>query len=141
MVCYYVDSCIWLNLFKNEKSYSGKDFGKIAKQFFDFSLRNNHEIVLSSFIIREMQFVLSEKDSKKVIDKIKHTTFFKKHFVSKNEFLFARFLEKEFNYSISFFDCVHLSICMKNNFVLVTRDNLLIKKSNGYAKKPEELLK
>jgi len=138
-VDYYIDSCIWLNLFKNEKSKSGKDFGKITKMFFEYSLEKKHTIILSSFVIKEIQFVLSEEEHNKVIQKLKKATHFRKHFVSELEFNFARVLEKEFDYTISFFDCIHLSICIKNNFILVTRDNLLIKKSNGIAIKPENL--
>lgn len=139
MAEYYIDSCIWLNLFKNEKNKSGKDFGKIAKEFFEHSIEKKHAIILLSFVIKEIQHVLSEEDYQKVIQKLKQTTYFRKHFVSESEFDFARMLEKEFNYTISFFDCVHLSVCIKNNFVLVTRDNLLIKNSKGIAIKPEEL--
>jgi predicted nucleic acid-binding protein len=137
---FYVDSCVWLNIFMAEVSPFGKDFEQIARAFFEFAINTDDEIFLSSFVLKEIRYVLSLETFNEVNNKINEIIPFTKHLVSQKEYSFAKELEKEFNYAISFFDCVHLSVCLNNGFVLVTRDNLLIKKAKGIAKRPEDLI-
>jgi len=40
---------------------------------------------------------------------------------------YARKLESEHNFILSFFDCIHIAICQRLGFFLVTRDKLLMK--------------
>jgi len=55
---------------------------------------------------------------------------------------FARKLESKSDFTISFYDCLHIAICKRLNFILVTRDNLLINFAKDYieVQKPENLL-
>ena len=75
-------------------------------------------------------------------------TFFKKQakFVFANllceDYDFARKLEKDLNYDLSFYDCLHIAICKRSSFILVTRDSLLLKNAKKYiqAIMPEQFL-
>ncbi|MDD4983478.1 MAG: PIN domain-containing protein [Candidatus ainarchaeum sp.] len=139
---YYVDSCIWLNLFKMEiGSNSIVPSWKIAKDFFEKIIFSEDKIYYSGFVIKELSGKL---DADQLQDKIKYIRS-EKNFVyikaTEEDYAFARNLEQEFGFKISFFDCMHIAICKRNNFVLVTRDKLLIGLSGQYipVMKPEEL--
>ncbi len=53
----------------------------------------------------------------------------------------ARKIEKENDYLISFYDCLHISFCKKINAILITRDKELIIIARNYIEvfKPEEI--
>mgnify|MGYP001585283589 FL=1 len=61
--------------------------------------------------------------------------------VTDEDILFARKLEAESNYTISFFDCMHTAVCKRIGTILVTRDKKLLVFANKYilALKPEYL--
>jgi predicted nucleic acid-binding protein len=126
---FYVDSCIWLNLFKKEGDESkGVPYWKIAKSFLKkVALSENAEVLYTSFILKEIN------------RKIQDSSLFRKHlgfmrsskrfiFIDclKEDYILARKLESESGFSISFIDCINVAICMRLNAVLVTRDRNLI---------------
>jgi len=61
--------------------------------------------------------------------------------LNEEDYEFARKVESEIDYELSFYDCLHIAICKRMNFILVTRDNLLIKTARRFiiAEKPENL--
>jgi predicted nucleic acid-binding protein len=141
---FYVDSVIWLNLFKKEGDPAkGVPYWKIAKDFTEkIIFSQDEEIVYSGFILKEMKFKLDENTFKE------KQMFFKEEekirFVKATEedYSFARKLESDVKYEISFFDCLHIAICKRLNLIFVTRDELLIKIARKFiqADKPENLL-
>ncbi|MBW2969136.1 PIN domain-containing protein [Candidatus Woesearchaeota archaeon] len=138
---FYVDSCIWLNLFKKEGDpKKGKPYWEIAKDFLEYVSSNGCEIFISSFISKEIFF--KAKDIFK-----KFTVFYQEakyiHVISveKEDYTFARKLESCSNFEISFYDCLHIIISKRLNAILVTRDRKLIDFAKKYiiVKKPEDL--
>ncbi len=142
---YYFDTCIWLNFFKKEVNpYTQIEYWKIVELFLEKILTsNNNSIYYSGFVLKELEYKLKDPYNFKIIK-----NFFKNEekiiFIKADEeiYSFARNLESKFKYKISFFDCLHIAICKKNNFTLITRDNELINYSKNiiYAKKPEHLI-
>lgn len=59
---FYVDSCIWLNLFKKEgDSNKGVPFWKIAEDFVrKVMFSEDEEIVYSGLVLREIRFKIGE---------------------------------------------------------------------------------
>lgn len=54
---YYVDSCIWINLFKKEGDQSkGVSYWKLAKDFIKIS-----NIIVSTIVIKELSFKIEDK--------------------------------------------------------------------------------
>ena len=142
---FYVDACIWLNLFKKEGDPTkGSPYWKIAKDFIEnIIFSEDKEIFYSGFVLREMQLKLNN-------DKLyneKHT-FIREEpkfiFIKaiQEDKVLARKLESESEFEISFYDCLHISICKRTNSVLITRDNKLIEFAKDYieVQKPEDLL-
>lgn len=134
---YYLDSCIWLNLFKKEKHY-----WKIAENFIKMILFSTDEITYSGFILKELKFKLNKNKFNEKVDFLKQEKKFNFIKSTQEDYNLARKIESEFNFEISFFDCLHISICKRLNFILITRDKLLIEKAKKYViiKRPEELL-
>jgi predicted nucleic acid-binding protein len=138
---FYIDSCIWLNLWKKEgNSKGGKPYWKIAKEFINQT--NNEQIIYSGFVLKEIKFKLDNycifKEKLKFFKKSK----FKYIKSITEDYSFARKLESKINYQISFFDCLHIAICKRLNLCLITRDTELIKIAKDYIKvfKPEKLI-
>jgi predicted nucleic acid-binding protein len=140
---FYLDSCIWLNLFKKEGDPTkGIPYWKIAKDFIEKVLfSNNEEIIYSGLILKELKFILDESTYKEKLLFFEEENF---KFVKTTEedYSFARKLESELNYELSFYDCLHIAICKRLNLILVTRDEILIKFAKNYilVDKPENLM-
>jgi predicted nucleic acid-binding protein len=142
---FYVDSCIWLNLFKKEGDPTkGVPYWKIAEDFINKVIfSEDKEIIYSGQVLREIQFKLNNEELfKDRLEFINGEEKFKRIDVTKEDSAFARKLESESNFDISFYDCIHIAICKRLNIVLVTRDNDLMEFAKDYISvdKPENLL-
>ena len=138
-IVYYIDTCIWLNLFKREGDETkGEPYFKIAQDFIE---KEADKIVYSGIVLKEFRFILNDE----IIFKEKKQ-FFKEFFefvkLSEKDYDLARKYEIENNSKISFYDYLHIAICKNNNFILITRDKDLIETAKKYinVKKPEEIL-
>lgn len=142
MKSYYVDSCIYLNLWKKEFDNFGNPLWKFAKDFFERADSENSIIYYSGFLLKELMFILSTEEYLDKRELFETSPNFKKTILSKKEFNLASKIKKE-NSEISFYDVIHMLLARQTNSVLVTRDKLLIeltKKHSIVAKKPEEIL-
>ncbi|MBU0470149.1 MAG: PIN domain-containing protein [Nanoarchaeota archaeon] len=140
---YYVDSCIWLNFFKKEGDINnGVPYWKLAENFFEKIIFSEDNIIYSGFILKEIKYNLNNnelfKEKQAFIQEEPKFKFVK---VVEEDYAFGRKLEYEFNFEISFFDCMHIAISKRLRCILVTRDRLLIKKAKKFVSvnKPEEL--
>ena len=139
---FYIDSCIYLNLWQREiDPKTGLKFWKIAKDFLQKIEDEDSIILYSGFVLRELEHILGNRFNNKN-NIFMDGTNFKKVFADSEEYNFARKLEKEFNYEISFFDCLHITLANKEKAVLITRDEKLIKFGRKYfdIRKPEKFL-
>ncbi len=136
---YYLDTCIWLNLFKKEGDASkGKPYWKIAEEFIK---KKEQLITFSPLVLKELEYKINNKTKFKEIFKFlkDNFTFIK---ISIKDYEIGRKLESKFNYEISFYDCLHIALCKRLNLILITRDKELINYSRKHilVKKPEELI-
>ena len=141
---FYVDSCIWLNLFKKEGDPTkGIPYWKIAEDFVEkIIFSKDKEIVYSGFILKELKNILNNErlfKEKLLFFKEENFNFVK---ATEDDYYFARKLESKLRYELSFYDCLHIAICKRLNLILITRDNYLIKSARKYisVNKPEELI-
>ena len=139
---FYLDTCIWLNLFKKEGDPTkGVPYWKIAKEFLEKVMFSEDKITYSGLILKELKFTLKNEELFK--EKI---LFFKEEFkfikTTEEDYSFARKLESELKYELSFYDCLHIAICKRLNFILVTRDEILIQSAKEHIQvdKPENLI-
>ena len=141
---FYLDTCIWLNLFKKEGNPTkGVPYWEIARDFIEkVMFSKNEEIIYSSLIIREIKFkICNENILKEKLLFLKEEDKFRFVEVTEKDYSFARKLESELKYELSFYDCLHIAVCKRLNFILVTRDKDLIRISRRYisVEKPENL--
>lgn len=140
-MAFYVDSCIYLNLWQKEVAASGKELWKISEVFFNMCDFNNQTILYSGFVLKELQWIAPEAFAvnKDVFSDLR----FKKVFAVMKDYEAARKFESASNFGISFFDCMHVVLAGKMNAVLITRDNDLIDFATGRCKvmKPKDCFK
>lgn len=143
MIMYYIDTCIYPNLWKKERDEEGIDLGDIAKRFFEKIERENIIVIYSDFLEKELRSKLSEEEINKKWMFFKNQENFREVQLEKKEKNLAREIEMELDYSLGFYDIIHMILVKKTNAILITRDkNLLLvaKRYDVEAKKPEYLL-
>lgn len=126
---YYIDTCVWLNIFNiNEVSTKESKYSKELIEKILFS--EKHKILYSGFVLKELEFKLKENYEKKRnwFNNEPNLIFVK---ATNKTYEYARQLEKENNYKISFFDYIHLSIAKETNSILITRDKELLTTSKN----------
>lgn len=141
---YYIDSNIYLNLWKKEVDpKTGLKFWKIARDFLQKIEINDNIVYYSGFILKELSYILSKQKYEEKRKLFYSTSNFVKEVLTNVEYEEARRIEAQLKNEISFYDIIHLLISKKTNSILITRDNKLLEVSNKLgleAKKPEELL-
>jgi len=142
MQSYYVDSCVYLNLWQKEIDENGKPLWEYAKRFLEKAEEDNSLIYYSGFLLKELMFILDMEEYLQKRELFEDSPNFKKVILSREEFQLAVQIKKQ-NKEISLYDIIHLILSKKTNSILITRDELLIQLAGKFsitAKKPEEIL-
>ena len=141
---YYVDSCIWLNLFKKEGDASkGKPYWQIAEEFIEKVISSQDaEIIYSPIILREIENKLDKKLFNEAVSSIENEPKFMLIKIEEEDYGMARKFECASKYSLSFYDCLNMAVCIRLKFILITRDKKLLEFARWYliAEKPESVL-
>jgi len=135
---YYVDSCIWLNLFKKEGDPTkGVPYWKLAKDF----LEQNNQLIISTIVLKELSYKLENQFEEK-LKFFKDTEFVKIIETMPEDYDLARKFEDEETFKISFYDYLHVAIAKRINAQLITRDKDLMDFASKHIEvfKPEDLL-
>jgi len=145
MQSFYLDSCIWLNLFKKEGDPTkGVPYWKIAEDLIEqVMFSENEEIIYSELVLKEIKFNLNNEELfREKLLFLKRERKFRFVESMEEDYTFARKLESKSGFRISFYDCLHIAICKRLNFILITRDSLLIDFAKDYieVQKPENLV-
>ncbi len=138
---YYVDTCIWLNLFKKEER-GGVQYWRFVHDFLEkIVFSETDHVVYSGIVLRELQILLgSAYDEKRKW--FENETKFVKVDVLQADKEQARKWESAYFFEISFYDLLHLAVCKRLDLHLVTRDNYLTniaRENKVLVSKPEEL--
>lgn len=142
MNSYYVDTCIYLNLWKKEVDEDGHNLWEFAKDFFEKADDENSIIYYSGYLLKELMFVLDEDMFINKLELFNFSPNFRRINLTKEEYETAKKIKKEHK-GISFYDIIHMLLAKKTDSVLITRDNLLINLAKKYhliVKRPEENL-
>lgn len=141
-VGYYLDSCIWLNLFKKRgDSSKGIPYWEIALDFIENVEDQKEEIYVSTIVLKELLHILRNK-FEIVMSYFKQTDFIKIIKTKNEDYVLARKYETEDNSYLSFYDYLHVVIARRLKCDFVTRDKDLINFAKDKIKtnKPEELI-
>lgn len=134
MTKYYVDSCIWLNLFNKEtRVIQGLPVWKIAALFLE---QKQGRLFSSTFVLEEVGYKTNEKNAD-VIEALTECIV-----ATSEDMAFGRDIESKESYILSFFDCMHIALAKRKGLTLITRDKELLWRGQKYVEvmKPESLL-
>ncbi len=123
---YYLDSCIWLNLFQKEGDASkGIPYWQIALNFIEDVKNDGAKIYVSTIVLKELYYILGNK-FQKIMDYFKQADFVVIIKTKNEDYNLARKFEIENNSKISFYDHLHVAIVKRLECVFVTRDRDLL---------------
>ncbi len=134
---YYIDTSIWIDVYENRFGFNKESLGRYALKLFHYILTENHKLVISDVLIKELEryYSIAEingmiKIYENLIEKIIATE------KQRNE---AKRIGYEKNLPPD--DVLHSIIARDNNLILVTRDKHF-KELEFISKcyKPEELI-
>lgn len=140
MNSFYVDTCIYLNIWNNESDSNGKNVGQESKIFLEKIKKAGAKIFYSGFILKELLFNLPMETYLEKLEKFENSKEFEKIKLSQSEYY--EILELSKDLKISKFDLAHIYLARKTHSVLVTRDKELLSYANQLgisAHFPEEL--
>ena len=143
MRTFYVDACIYLNLWQKEGDERlGVPYWKIAMNFFSKFDDGSAIIYYSGFLLKELKFVMTEEEFNEKSGLFSSSPNFRKLCLSAEELSLARKIESELGYEISFYDIIHMLLAKRSGSALITRDKKLLEIAYRYgviAKRPEDL--
>ncbi|MEK6864237.1 MAG: type II toxin-antitoxin system VapC family toxin [Nanoarchaeota archaeon] len=140
---YYVDSCIYINLWQNETGNPLFPFWKSAQAFLKRCEEEGNLTYYSGYVLKEIEHVLGNEifiEKREIFLKNQNMI---RLFATDEELALGRKLEAQLEYSISFFDIMHMILAKRADAILVTRDRKLIIAAIHYGaetKKPEQCL-
>lgn len=144
MRSFYVDTCVYLNLWKKEKgSIFGRPLWLITKKFLDKIISQNHTIYYSGFILKELLNKLSTEEYLNKRQFFEDNTLFRKVMLTKEEHEKAIAIKKNLQTNCSLSDIIHIMLAKKTNSILITQDKELLNLSNRnkvLAKTPAEII-
>ncbi len=135
MIVYYVDTCIFLNIWKREVGPDPRrPFWKGSEEFLK---PHDDEIAISTVVMRELELKLQKEflELRKGIETVPRLT------PDEEIFRRARKIESTERFTLSFYDILHALLAREHSLVLVTRDEKLLafcRRSGVAAARPEE---
>lgn len=134
MAIYYLDTCIWLNIFKKESNHL--QYWKIA---IEFITKVNSNVAISTIVLKELEY--KTKNKFKIIKDFFKNSSYVIIKTTNEDYELARKFEYEHKL-LSFYDYLHIAICKRLNLILVTRDKTLIDFAKQHIEvyKPEDLI-
>ena len=130
-VSVYVDTCVFLNLWKQEISEYGVPLWKRAQQFFDYVEAESVPMIFSPFVIRELRHLAPAEMFATRLRALNERGLLSEVRVNAVDYELARLLHQEAGYGISFFDSMHVALSMRTDAVLITRDRELLAFARG----------
>lgn len=133
---YYIDTCIWIDLYEDRKGYNGEPLGEYALQFLFLLLKKKKGLVISKPLISELEqkYTMEEINGMmKPFSSILHVVN-----ATKEQEREAKRIAQERN--IPSADALHAILARDFTLILVTRDNDFRKLTDIVVYyKPEEL--
>lgn len=134
---YYIDTSIWIDLYEDRKGFNNEPLGDFAWNLFALIKASKNKIVISDFLIRELESKYSIEEINGMIKPFEDII--ERVFLIKTQKDEAKKIASERNLPPG--DVIHAIIARDNNFILITRDrhfNELLDISKSYT--PEEII-
>ena len=134
---YFLDTCIWIDLYEDRKGYNEEPLGDFALKLFFYIKKNGFKIIISDLTIKELEMSYSLGEIESLLKPFE--SLLEKVNVDKKLLLEAKSLAEKRDLPKG--DVLHALIAKKNSFILVTRDNHFnfLKDITNYFK-PEDII-
>jgi predicted nucleic acid-binding protein len=132
---YYVDTCVWMNILKEEEGYGNEPLWKIAVDFLLKALsQEDCRIAYSGIVLRELEHKIPERKAYlDFLNYLRGDSAFLFVKITDEAYSFARLLERKMGSRLSFYDYLHISVCKLEGMTLVTRDMEMAKAAREYT--------
>ena len=115
---YFLDTCIWIDLYEDRKGYGGDPLGDFAFKLFFHIKKSGFKIIISDLTIKELEMNYSLEEINGLMNPFENLL--EKVLVDKELVFEAKKLAEQRR--IPKGDVLHALIAKKHNFILVTRD-------------------
>ncbi len=133
---YYIDTAIWIDLYEDRFGYNKEPLGDYAWKLFSLIKAKNDIIVVSDFLIRELEMNYSLEEINGMIKPFENIL--EKVFLNKEQKDEAKKIAEERNIPPG--DVIHAIIARDNDFILITRDKHFMQLEDiSKHYKPEDL--
>lgn len=139
----YLDTCIYLNLWKRETGRRGQKYWLYSKKLFDFTEKQGIKILYSGIILKEILFVLSTEDYIEKRELFRDEKF-EKITILQKDYMVAKRIKSKLNTGCSPADILHMVVSKRTKTTLITRDRelrSLAKRFRVKCQKPEEFIR
>jgi len=140
---YYVDTCVYMNLWKKEVDENKKPLWLLAKEFFELAESRGSTIFYSGFVLKELLFLISTDDYLKKREFFEDNKLFKKVILNEEEYKKAQHIKNKNQDNCSLFYIIHIILSKKTDSILVTQDKELMTLAKIFgviAKTPQEII-
>jgi len=134
---YYLDTSIWMDLYEDRFGYNNEPLGEYAWKLFCLIKTNCHIIVISNFLIRELEVNYSIEEINGMMKPFENIL--ENVFLSKSQKDEAKKIAHDRNLPPG--DVVHVIIARDFNLILITRDKHFRKLDDIHRHyKPEDVI-
>jgi len=132
---YYIDTAIWIDLYEDRFGYNKEPLGDYAWKLFSLIKAKNDIIVVSDFLIRELEMNYSLEEINGMIKPFENIL---EKVLNKEQKDEAKKIAEERNIPPG--DVIHAIIARDNDFILITRDKHFMQLEDiSKHYKPEDL--
>lgn len=115
---YYIDTCIWIDLYEDREGYNGEPLGEYAVTFLSSLQKKKAKIVITDILLKELQQFYTDEQIRGMF--FLFTPLIEKVVGSQNQFEEARNLALERNLPKG--DALHAILSRDYSFFFITRD-------------------
>ena len=134
---FYLDTCIWRDYFEDRKD-ALKPLGEFAFRFLKKCVKDKSKIIVSDLVVKELQKDYSLNQIELMFSEFKHLIIEVRH--SKEQFMEAVNLFKQFNKKLPFYDILHSIVSRDETAILITRDSHFSEIDLCENRLPEQLI-
>ena len=134
---FYIDSCIWVDLYENRKGYRGEPLGEYAKKMLSLIKAREDRIVVSDLLLRELR---KKYTTEHIINIIKpFENYIEKASLANKQKEYARHISAVRKLPLG--DVIHAIIARENKAIVITRDKHFRRlKDINVSYKPEQII-
>lgn len=119
MTKYYLDACIWIDIYNDRKDFRGRSLSDPALVLLSYIRENKHRIVMTDLLFNELKRFFSTEEINGMFKPFERLT----EIINVNKKQRNEAVRLSIERNIPKGDILHAIIARDNNLILITRDN------------------